>query len=463
MRHLKLHRWFTTGPLQLIFKNAGILLSGRSVAGLCNLGSLALAARTLGPEVFGTLVLIHTVIRLITGIAKFQSWQAVIRYGAVSLQAKKHQDFHRLIIFTVLLDAASALLGAMIAILAAPLIAPYLGWSYDVTSMAMLYGTVILFSITATPTGILRLFNRFDLLSIHAIISPGIRLIGGSILYFYSVGLWGFLSIWFIASVVSGITLVVMGWWELRKRELIPPRSLSFHNLTQPHSGLWRFVFATNIQSSLDLTTGHLTTLMVGWVLGPTAAGLFRIAKELSTVLSRAGGLLAESTYPELAKLSTQKQNKTFRRVVFRSGLVAGSGATMIFFSMILLGELLLRLTVGIEFVAAYPLLLLLIFAETIGAFGFGLNSAMYAIGRPGIPLKVNITTTALYLPLLFFLVTQVNIIGAGIAFIVFLAARFVAMATITTRLLSRVDTTPPVNTQGSATLHDSTPTGKGM
>ena len=438
MRRLKLQHWFTTGPLRLIFKNAGILLSGKSVAGLCNLGSLALAARALGPDVFGTLILIHTVVRLIMGIFKFQSWQAVIRYGAVSLHAKQHQNFHSLITFTILLDAASAVLGATVAILAAPLIAPYLGWSDDVTSMAMLYGIVILFSATATPIGILRLFNRFDLLSIHATISPGIRLIGASILYFYSIGLWGFLSVWFIAGIAGGITLVVMGWWELRKQKLIPPRSISFRHLTQPHPGLWRFVFATNIQSSLELTTGHLTTLMVGWILGPTAAGLFKIAKELSTVLSRAGGLLAESMYPELAKLSTQEQNKTFRRVILRSGLVAGSGATMIFFGMVVLGEPLLRLTVGAEFVGAYPLLLLLVFAETIGAFGFGLNSAMYAIGRPGIPLRVNITATALYLPLLFVLLTQMNMVGAGIAFTIFSATRFVAMVTITRRLLSR-------------------------
>ena len=438
MGRLTLQHWFTTGPLRLIFKNAGILLSGKSVAGLCNLGSLALAARALGTEVFGTLILIHTVVRLIIGISKFQSWQAVIRYGAVSLHARQHRNFHSLIIFTALLDAASALLGATVAILATPLVAPYLGWSDDVTSMAMLYGIVVLFSVTATPIGILRLFNRFDLLSIHAIIAPGIRLIGASMLYFVGIGLWGFLSVWFIAGIAGGITLVVMGWWELRTRELIPPRSISFRNLTQPHPGLWRFVFATNIQSSLELTTGHLTTLLVGWILGPTAAGLFKIAKELSTVLSRAGGLLAESMYPELAKLSTQEQNKTFRRVIVRSGFVAGSGATMIFLGMIVLGEPLLRLTVGTEFVGAYPLLLLLVFAETIGAFGFGLNSAMYAIGRPGIPLRVNIGVTALYFPTLLFLLSQIAVVGAGLAAIGYSLITLAAMGTITARLLSR-------------------------
>ncbi len=438
MRGLKLQHWFTTGPLQLIFKNAGILLTGKSVAGLCNLGALALAARALGTEVFGTLILIHTLVRLVIGISKFQSWQAVIRFGAVSLQANRQDHFHKLIIFTVLLDAASALLGAMVAILAASIVAPYFGWNDDVRSIAMLYGIVVLFSVTATPTGILRLFNRFDLLSTHSIISPGIRLIGASTLYILDLGLWEFLSVWFVAGVLGGITLIVMGWWELRKRELIPPSSTSFHDLTQPHPGLWKFVFATNLQSSLELSTGHLTTLIVGWVLGPTAAGIFKIAKELSTVLSRTGGLLAESLYPELAKLSTQEKNKTFRRVVVSSGLVAGSGATIIFWGIVIIGEPLLRLTVGAEFVGAYPLLLLLIGAETIGAFGFGLNSAMYAIGRAGVPLQVNVTVTALYLPLLFFLLTQMNTIGAGVAFTIFSAARFSAMAAITRRLLSR-------------------------
>ena len=153
LRHTSLQHWFTMGPLRLIFKNAGILLTGKSIAGLCNLGSLALAARALGPEVFGTLILIHTIVRLVIGISKFQSWQAVIRYGAVSLAAQRQQDFHKLVVFTVLLDAASALLGATVAILVASIIAPYFGWNDDVTSMAMLYGIVVLFSVTATPVG----------------------------------------------------------------------------------------------------------------------------------------------------------------------------------------------------------------------------------------------------------------------------------------------------------------------
>ena len=78
-------RWFDDGVFRRIFRNTGTLLGGKAVSAVLALASLAVTARGLGPELFGMLVLIHTYTKLIGGLPKFQSWQAVIRYGAAAL------------------------------------------------------------------------------------------------------------------------------------------------------------------------------------------------------------------------------------------------------------------------------------------------------------------------------------------------------------------------------------------
>ncbi|MEE9299842.1 MAG: oligosaccharide flippase family protein [Alphaproteobacteria bacterium] len=431
-------RWFEDGLLRRIFKNAGLLLSGKTLAGLFGLGYLALTARALGPEIFGILVLIHTYVQVAGGITKFQSWQAVIRYGAECVEQKRREDFQRLIKFTTLLDLGGALLGAIAAAALAPLVGPWLGWSEETVTLAMIYSLLILFGITATPTGILRLFDRFDLLAVQAAIAPGLRLVGAIVAYLAGAGLWAFLLVWLISGAVGGLVLLAMGWRELERQGMTAGMGLSLRGLTKPHAGLWRFVWLTNFHTSLGLVTGHLTTLTVGLMLGPSAAGLFRIAKEFASVVAKPAGLLTRAIYPELAKLATKESGRDIGRLVLRSGVIAGGGAALILVAVIVVGEPVLRLVFGEMFLESYAVLLLLVIATTVNVCGFALDPTMYALGRPDIPFRVNILITLLYFPLLLYLLAQLELVGAGFAAIASASVTFTVMAATAARLLSR-------------------------
>ena len=155
--------WFADGLLGRIFRNAGMLMSGRAASGAFGLITLGLMARGLGPEVFGIVVLVQTYAFVVTGLTTFQSWQALIKYGAEYVQRRDFRGFHALVRFTTLLDVLGVVAGTAVAVVAIPWVGPHLNWTADVMADAQLYCLVILFSVVATPTGILRLQNRFDL------------------------------------------------------------------------------------------------------------------------------------------------------------------------------------------------------------------------------------------------------------------------------------------------------------
>ena len=413
---LPIRKWFDDGFLARIFRNAGALLGGKAVAGVLSLGILAVTARGLGPELFGTLILIHSYIKLVGGLTKFQSWQAVIHYGAASLEAKRVEDLRGLIKFTTALDLASALIGMAIAMGLAGLAGGWLGWGEETTSLVMLYSLLIAVTIKATPIGVLRLFDRFKLIALQTPLSPTVGLIGVSLAYGLDGGLAAYLAAWFAAGLVESAALVILGWRELARQNLLRGLNFSLRGLVDPHPGLWRFVWATNIFTSLSAASSHLVTLVLGWLLGPAAAGLFKIAHQFASVLVVPAAALRRTIYPEFAKLAAKGEPRHLRKLMLRAGLISGSVAVIVVLVIAAIGEPLIRLTVGEAYAAAADLLILLAAGSAVLLYGFALEPVFFALGRPGIMLRLGVITAALNLVLMFLLVAQYGLIGAGVA-----------------------------------------------
>jgi O-antigen/teichoic acid export membrane protein len=413
---LPFRKWFDDGFLARIFRNAGALLGGKAVAGVLSLGVLAVTARGLGPELFGTLILIHSYIKLVGGLTKFQSWQAVIHYGAASLEAKRGEDLQGLIKFTTALDLASALIAMAIAMALAGLAGGWLDWGEDTTSLVMLYSLLIAVTVKATPIGVLRLFDRFKLIALQSPLSPTVGLIGVGLAYAWDGGLSAYLAAWFAAGLVESAALVILGWRELARQGLLRGLNFSLRGLVDPHPGLWRFVWATNIFTSLSAASSHLVTLVLGWLLGPAAAGLFRIAHQFASVLVVPAAALRRTIYPEFAKLAAKGEPRLLRKQMLRAGLIAGSVAVIVVLVIAAIGEPLIRLIVGEPYAAAAGLLILLAAASAVLLYGFALEPLFFALGKPGIMLRLGVITAALNLVLIFLLVAQYGLMGAGVA-----------------------------------------------
>jgi len=114
--------------LKKMFRNTSVLLGGRTVAGLMAILSLSIAARALGPEMLGVFALIQAYIVIIDRLLNFQCWQAVIKFGSDFLKQNKTEDFKSLVKFCTILDAATALLGAVIAAAGVYFYGNWKGW-----------------------------------------------------------------------------------------------------------------------------------------------------------------------------------------------------------------------------------------------------------------------------------------------------------------------------------------------
>jgi polysaccharide biosynthesis protein len=90
--------------LSRVGRNLSWLAGSTGFGAVASLLYVALTARTLGPRGFGSFALVMTYGELITGLAQFQSWKAVIGFGAAHHEAGEKARLSRLFGYAATLD-----------------------------------------------------------------------------------------------------------------------------------------------------------------------------------------------------------------------------------------------------------------------------------------------------------------------------------------------------------------------
>lgn len=430
-------------------RNTVWIFASRGFNSVVSVAYLAIAARALGPERFGAFALILTYAQLLANLVQFQSWKGIVRYGALHMAAQRNDRLERLFGFAATLDFGSALTGALIAVAGVPLIAPLFDWSQQEQLTVALFAAVLLLTTGSTPSGILRLSDRFDLSAYAEAVGPLMRLTGAIIVWVTGAGVVGFLIVWVAAAAAQGLAkwfaaVVVNG------SRLAFGRS-AFRTAPTENERIWRFMLQTNASNSVSLFWLQLGTLTVGAFAGAAEAGAFRLARRLAEGIVRPIEPIALAVYPELARLVAEDDHRQLRKVVSRITLVALALALGLVLVTGLGGELILRIFAGKEFEFAYIFLFLLSIATAIDLAGFAFEPVQNAHGRSWMILRSKLIAAAAYGLLLWILLPRMGAQGAAYAAILCSLLIFAQLA-VSTVMLLRNNGRPNTARTGEAT-----------
>ncbi|MBJ7445872.1 MAG: lipopolysaccharide biosynthesis protein [Sphingobium sp.] len=416
----------TSDGFARILANTGWLLGGKGVGAVLSLAYLAIVTRTLGVADFGRFALVLSAATVIKTITSFDSWQIVVRYGQTHLATGNADALNRVLRFCILIDLASAVVGGAIAafiilafggLLELP---PGMGWQ------AWIFCMVMMITIRSSPTGILRLFDRFDSAALAETMIPVGRMIGAVAALWLMPTITGFLIAWGAAELLCAIA-----YWGLALREgrgrIGQWRAGRAMDARTENPGIIGFLTATNLQTSLSSMGQQVAVLVVGLFVGPVGAGLYRLANQLANSLTKISGLLSRSIFVELSRSGSQggeALGALFRRTN-RLALVAGA---VIIALILVIGHPLLGLIAGRDFLPAYPLLLLLGIAACIDLIGVSYRPLLMATDRAGLSLRITFISTALLLGMQAALLPLYGTIGAASANIAAAIAGFVMM-----------------------------------
>lgn len=404
------------GVWRRIRRNAAMLLGGRAVFGLVNLAAAAVAVRAVGLEAFGVVILLQAYVRLIAGLLKFQSWATVTKFGAEALAAGRDADFSRVIGFTLRLDIIGLVVSTSIGIAAAPLVGRWLEWPPEALALAPWFVLTIPFITSATPTGVLRLFDRFAVLVRQHALNAILRLVGAAAVLGFGGGLEELIVVWILASFLSGFQLMAAAAMELRRRRLAPRILARWSALTEGFPRIWRFVFVLNTTSLMETALTHATVLVVGAMLGPVAAGLYGIVRQMTDSLSRISSLLGPIIFPEFAWLEARGDRRSIMRLLGRTLALAGAGLLVFCLVLAIAGEMLLTVLFGAEAAAAWPLLVAAGTAAALLALGFAVEPVMLTIRKERAVLFSAVISMAIFCPALWLFIQWWGLVGAGLA-----------------------------------------------
>lgn len=398
-----------------VFKNFGVVLRGRGIAAVFNMIALALMANALSPVDFGLVVLLHTYVLAIRGFLNFRTFESIVKYG-VPLHANGDNDaLRKLLRITTSVDVVSSVVATLLGIAAASITGKFLHWDSQMVTIAAVYSLTLLTTATGTPNGVLRLYDRFDVLGIWYTISPGIRLFGVVIAWFLDAGMLVFVCIWAAAFVLENCWIYLRGHREVHRHmsESIW-RGFRWQELRETTPEFRHFMGVIYWQTNVDLLPKHLAVLLAGSLLGPAGAGMFRLANDFSTILSKPGLMLREVLFPDLSRMLHNKE-AGFHELGFRAVKIAGASGLLMVILSIPLGAPILGI-IGQDYIPAAPLMTLMLLAATFELAGSPLRAAAYALGGAGTVLRIYALSSFIYLSLFYVFTPPLGLIGPGVA-----------------------------------------------
>jgi len=342
------------------------------------------------------LVIIESYCKVISNIVKFQTWQLIIKFGVPALSKGDTRRFCDVTNFSLGLDLSSGLLAMLIGMIALPFVSQLIGIAQQDLLLSLFYCTLIPFMVSATSTGILRAYDRFDLISIQQVFKPMVQALGSVVAWYWDLGFAGFIITWYLTSLSGNVFLWLAAVRELNKHNVQGALKPSLFVAAKKIKSSWSVAWTINLAHSIYSIRNIGSNVLVGMLLGPAAAGIFKIACSFFSAASTPSDLLEKSLYPEIMRMSPSSKKPWLLSA--RASLVAAGLGVIMLVLVSFVGKPLIGFIFGEKYLHAYGLLHIMLWAVIISMAAFPLDSLLYMAHRHHADLVANIISTAGYL-----------------------------------------------------------------
>ena len=373
-----------------ILENLAWLLGGKGFAAVCSLAYLALLARSLGLKDFGHFSLIFATGQLLCALATFETWQTLVRFGAEPVRRRDWAEFGKIAWLCGSIDVFGALTGCMVAAVIYYGFGSLLELNQEFVDMAFAFNCAMLLARMTTPTGIVRVLDRFDIGTYVEAVMPAGRLMAAIVILFAGPSVARFLFAWAFIDLFVGAL-----YWFAAFR--LAPEALRWRNAPNPIKALReakdlrRFFGITYGASSLDAVTRQGPLLAIGYFLGTSAAGLYRLADQLALGVARVSNMIARAALPEFVMASVTVSAEKFGALVKQVTILASVGGIIVVLLALVAGKHVMLLMGGENFLAAADILIPVAIAASLGLAAVAFEPLLYSTPHAKYPLIIRI------------------------------------------------------------------------
>ena len=311
--------------ISAFLKNVSVLVTGNIFTILIAVAINAVVVKFIGLEQFGYFTLIIAYVAVVDSVINFQSWQALIKYGAQ--YGDNQEELRPLIKNAFIVDISTAFLGTVIAIaLAKPICGSWLGWSDDMVFLCRLYSITIFFHLEGMPTGYLRIIGKFKSFSICAVAASLVKLIIVIIGFVLKTDARIVLLAYAIADILLYVLPFCVALYYLRKNNI---RGWLFQK-TREFKSFFTFSAYTSLSTTLDIPIKQFDVFIISKVLSVEAVAIQKIFNSLLSYFNKITTPISQVLYPQVAQqVSEKKEKEAYRDVKKICGIIFLVGMAM--------------------------------------------------------------------------------------------------------------------------------------
>jgi len=401
-------------------RHFGMVAGGNAIMALLGVLALSLNARALGAAGLGVFAMVTGLATILSRTCSFQTWLPLVSLGTRAMHCENPRELNEITLVALVFDAlaaGAATVGAITIVLVA---GERLGIPPEYVGAATVYMLALLSGITDAPTGMLRLLDRFAILTLLQVTASAVTCTVAISLYMHEASLTGYLLAFACVTIVNNLVLLgcalhigARAGIELRADML----GAAWRSVSRE---FWTFSWSMSASGTIYTLRERAPVLLIGALLGPRAAGLYHVADRLSGTLLSAASAINHALYPEVARLAAAMRMTELRWFVFRTGAICFASGGIVVVGMVVFGPFLLTGIGGSEYTEAYGTLTLLAGAYWIALTGVALRAAVILSMGPARLLVANGIALVGFALTLAFGVTSFGIAGAAAAQVVF-------------------------------------------
>ncbi len=310
-----------------IAKNFLVVFLGDGFSSVLTLLNLSIMIKVLGLNESSIVNLVISYTLVFDTIFNFQSFNSIIRFLPRALIDKDFLKVKGYLQQGFILDIVTALISFFAANLFLEFICNIFKWDRDIVNLIRVYSFSILFNLTGTSIGIIRVFNKFKYSSYINVFVNSLKFIFYLLSFIINVNMWYFIlvELWF--GLISSILLLIVTNFIIFKNNL---RGI-FKNRVVWDKEFLKFNFYCNFMTTLDVPISHLTPFLINKFVGIEFISIYKVIEKIGGIVAKIASPLLNIIYPEIStKVSEEKEKE------------AVSLVRKLFFIIILFGSLII-------------------------------------------------------------------------------------------------------------------------
>jgi O-antigen/teichoic acid export membrane protein len=373
--------WEKNPKLHKIVRDSSYLFSANMVNMVLGVVQSSLSARLLGVEGFGLLGIITAYASTINNLFSFRMGELVVKYLGDYLEEGATAKAGALVKAAALIEACSAVIAFVFLWLAAPLAAQIFAKDSSLAPLFVFYGIIVLAEMFyETSYGVVQVLGRFKG---HAIInSAQSMLTAGLIVATFVMGgsLEMIIFAYFAGKVILGIAPVFLAVDGLNKRLGWVWWKASLKDMPQWRE-LLRFGLGSNFSATVNMIVRDSELLWVSFFLSPVEAGYYKVAIALNRYILFPINPFIQTTYPEINRYIKNKAWKPLRQFLRKVTALSATWTMLCAIGLVFLGEWVIKIYAGVEFLPAYPAMLILLIGYGMANTFFWNRSLLLSFG----------------------------------------------------------------------------------